>query len=113
MYGLPKDFDGSMLVGRVLEMVCFNKNQVYLHFDGKTSIMIESAFSYDSDQILELPIKESSIMVLLEASVLEAKGDNNGTLSLVFSNGQTVKVYDTSKKYESYSINYGGKVIIV
>ena len=113
MYGLPKDFDGNVLVGRVLEMVCFNENQVYLHFDRKTTITIEVAFSYGSDQVIEIPVKESNLMESLGASVTEAHGDEHGTLSLLFDNGQTLKVYDPSKQYESYTISYEGKVIIV
>jgi len=113
MYGLPKGFDGSVLVGRTLEMVCFNENQVYLHFDGRTTITIESAFSYKNEQIVHVPVAESHLMELLGLSVSAAKGDDKGTLSLFFDNGQTVRVYDTTKQYESYTISYGGKVIIV
>jgi hypothetical protein len=52
-------------------------------------------------------------MELLGASVSEVQGDAAGTLSLLFDNGQSLKVYDTTHQYESYSIAYGGKVIIV
>ena len=113
MYGLPKDFNGSFLVERTLEMVCFNQNQVYLHFDTNITIAIEGAFSYKTDQVINVPVQNSNLMELLGSSVLVAQGDENGTLSLNFDNGQTLKVYDMTKQYESYTISYGDKVIIV
>jgi hypothetical protein len=113
MYGLPKDFDGSFLVGRTLELVCFSQNQMSLHFSDDITITIESAFSYKIDQIVDVPVQQSNLMELLGSSVSVAQGDENGTLSLLFDNGATLKVFDTTKQYESYTISYGGKVIIV
>src|SRR5262245_30928410 len=113
MYGLPKDFDGGFLAGRTLEMVCFSENQMVLHFGGEVSITIESAFSYRDAQVVNVPVHESNVMELLGSSVSGAQGDADGTLSLIFDNGQSLKVYDTTQQYESYSIAYGDKVIIV
>ena len=113
MYGLPKDFDGGFLEGRTLEMVCFNQNQVYLHFGAEITIAIESAFSYRNAQLVSLPVHESDLMGLLGASVSGVRGEENGTLVLLFDNGQALKVYDTSEQYESYTITHGSKVIVV
>jgi hypothetical protein len=113
MYGLPRDFDGSVLVGRTLEMVCFSQYQVYLHFDAETTITIEGAFSYKTDHPVDVPVQQSNLMELIGASVSAARGDENGTLCLVFDNGATLEVYDDTKQYECYTISYGGKVIIV
>lgn len=107
MYGLPKDFDGSFLVGRTLEMVCFSQNQVYLHFDDDIIITVERALSYNTAQVVDVPVQDSSLMGLVGSAVSVVQGGTDGTLSLPFDNGQTVKVYDTSKQYESYSISYG------
>lgn len=52
-------------------------------------------------------------MELVGSSVSIANGDEDGTLTLRFNNGQGLKVYDTSKQYESYTIAYEGKEIIV
>ena len=113
MYGLPKDFDGGFLVGRTLELVCFARYQMYLHFDEKVIITVESAFSYNASGVVDVPVGESNLMELVGAVVLAATGDDGGTLSLLFDNGQTVKVYDTSRQYESYTIAHGGKKITV
>jgi hypothetical protein len=113
MYGLPKDFDGRFLVGHILEIVCFAQHQVCLHFAEKIIITIMSTFSYGSDSIVDMPIHESDLMRLLGLSVSSAVGDENGTLSILFSDGKTLRVYDASKQYESYLIAYDGKEIIV
>lgn len=113
MYGLPKDFDGSFLVGRTLGLLCFSQNQMSLHFDDDVTIAIESAFAYKTAQVIDVPVHESDLMELLGTAVASVQGDANGTLSLLFNNGQTLKLYDTTKQYESYTITYGGKVIIV
>ncbi len=113
MYGLPKDFDASFLIGRTLEQVCFSQNQVSLHFDDNITLTIESAFAYKTQQVVNVPVHESNLMELLGASASMAHGAENGTLSLTFDNGQSLKVYDTTKLYESYTITYRGKVIIV
>ncbi len=113
MYGLPKDFDGSFLLGRTLEMVCFTENQVCLHFGAETMIGIVSAFSCNDEQVVNVPVFGSNLMGLLGSSVRAAQGDESGTLSLTFDDGQTLKVYDDTEQYECYTIRYGDKVIIV
>ncbi len=113
MFGLPADFDGSFFVGRTLELVCFSENQVNLHFSVNTMIRIESAYSYNGEEPVDVPVRQSNLMELLGSSVLAATGDQSGTLSLAFDHGQTLKVYDTTRQYESYIISYEGKDIVV
>ena len=113
MYGLPKDFDGDFLVGRILEMICFNANQVYLHFDSKTHIQIESSLSYGDAQRVDVPVRQPTFLDLLECSVVSARGDEEGTLTLSFSNGRVLRIYEETKQYECYTIRYGGTEIIV
>lgn len=119
MYGLPENFDGSFLIGRTLEMICFNANQIYLHFDGQVTITIEGSFSHQraqsgSDtQVLSVPVSESDLMQLLEHKITGVSGEKDGTLTLVFDDGQILKCYDQLPNYESYQIRHGEKVIIV
>jgi hypothetical protein len=119
MYKLPKDFDGSFLVGRTLEMVCFGANQVFLHLGDGTMITIESSFQHtrgpdDRDaKKSEMPIAVSDLMQLVGRSVVQAMGDKNGTLTLFFDNEHALKCFDDSSQYESYQIKHGGKIVIV
>ena len=46
MYGLPKDFDGSRLVGRFLLQICYGIGQVQLRFDGTLTIAVTSSLLF-------------------------------------------------------------------
>jgi hypothetical protein len=117
MYGLPKDFDGSSLIGRTLEMVCFNLNQISLHFGDHVMITVEGALTYQSVsgvvQKLSPPVVETNIMQLVGRELVRVVGSPGGTLSLTFDNGHIVECLDTSADYESYRISFGGQMIIV
>jgi len=48
------------------------------------------------------------------SSVTSVQGDSDGTLTLRFTNGDLLKVFDDDEHYESYQINPGdSKDIIV
>lgn len=113
MYGLPEDFDASFLVGLTLEMVCFAQYQVYLHFNEKAMITIMGTFSYKTDSIISTPVLDSNLMELTGCAVLNANGTTDGTLSLLFDNGQTLRIYDANKQYESYTVAFRGKEIVI
>jgi hypothetical protein len=116
MYGLPDNFTADFVVGRVLEMICFAKHHVTLHFDGNVSVTIRSAFSVTTGQqvcMVVIPCNESNLMQLLEARVIEAAGTTDGTLTMNFMGGEVLKVYDNSRQYESYEIRQGESVTVV
>jgi hypothetical protein len=118
MYGLPKDFNAERLVGRTLEMICFNENQIYFHFDEKLTIQVESSLGYQQlptqePEIIEVPALQSSLMQLLGHSTTNAFGDNKGTLTLEFEDGQILQCLDDTPMYESYHIIQGDHRIIV
>lgn len=113
IYGLPQDFDGSFLVGKELEMVCFCQVQLYLHFAGKIIITVSSAISRDDGQIIDVPIEYSNLMRMIGLLVASAEGPTDGTLTIHFENGEVLKVYDNSPNFESYSITYGDAVLYV
>ena len=118
MYGFPKNFDPDVFIGLTLEMICFNFNQIYLHFDKQTSITIEATLTYqmaDGKEPLEIspPVLSSNLMGLLEHKVISATSQSDGTLSLTFDNGHIVKCLDPEPNYESYKISLGTTTIIV
>src|SRR5687767_10308176 len=119
MYGLPKDFDGTFLVDRCLELVCFSENQVFLHFDQDITITIEAAFTHQTSRVaanplpITVPASESRLMTLLGHAVASVASDSNGTLILIFDSGHVVKCYDTSHNYESYRIKRSDTLIVV
>ncbi len=113
MYGLPKDFDATILVGRTLNMVCFAAYQVYLHFDSDTSITIESGFRHGARVSTRPPVVHSELMRLVELAISEVEWDPDGTLKLRFQDGQSLTIDDDQPAYESYTIAAKGRTIIV
>ncbi|MEZ0226038.1 MAG: DUF6188 family protein [Alphaproteobacteria bacterium] len=117
MYGLPKDFDEGFLINRTLELICFSMNQIFFHFDSHVSISVENSFSYqkgptDVEAKTKVPVVNSNLMELLQRTVVEARGDAEGTLTLVFDDKRVLKFFD-QPGYEAYSIEGAGKLIIV
>jgi hypothetical protein len=121
VYGLPRDFDGAKLVGRQLLQVCFGLYQLQLHFDGELSISVESAVAYKEDpneeltrvSIPDLAASRPPLLHLLHHKIVNALGDDKGTLTLEFDNRQVLQCLDEGEKYESYQINIGKSLIIV
>ncbi len=121
MYGLPEDFDGTKFVGRVLLQVCFGLYQLQLHFDGELSISVQSAVAYKQDRtgdlkrlsVPEIPASPPPLLKLLEHKIVKAFGDDKGTLTLEFDDGQMLQCLEEGSKYESYDINLGKSLIIV
>jgi hypothetical protein len=119
MYGLPKDFDGSLLVGRLLEQICFGSYQIQLRFDERLTIAVTSSLTYrDSPEdpevieIPDLPVAKANLLQLLHHRILKAFGDQEGTLTIEFDNGHVLQCFD-QPHYEAYEIRLGDQHIIV
>ena len=117
MYGLPEDFDGSFLVGRTLELVCFAQYQVRLHFGPDVDISIESSFEYgmrDRRSLVDRPnVKTSWLMKFLGLSVSSVAAARDGTLTLRFEDDSWITCYDPTPQYEAYRIRNGDSEIRV
>src|SRR5262249_27540016 len=118
MYGLPEKTDLSFLKGKQLLQVCIGYNEVILHFDGNVSINAQTDIGHSSrgvqTTIYKTSIAAAPMLVhFLHESVTNASATAPGTLVLEFSNGETLEIQDSSPQYESYTINYCGKIIVV
>ena len=118
MYGLPKDFDVSVFIGKTLDLVCFSVNTVNLIFEKNVSIIIMSSFIYqhnctENTNIQKIPVSSSDLMCLVGQVIEHAEGHENGALVLHLDNGQILTILDEFQQYESYMINIGDKEIIV
>ena len=118
MYGLPKNIDLAFLLEKSLQQVCVGFNDLILQFDDDLGITITSECDYESkrDEVTRIekyPLSASMICQLLGCSIVQAKGAEDGTLVLRFSNEDTLTIYDDSKEYESYQIKHREHLIIV
>jgi hypothetical protein len=118
MYGLPHDFDGSFLIGKELESICFNSNQVVFGFTDAIKIISGSTFSFgkrdstDNVELASVPVSSSSSMQLIGAVVNDVKWSGDGSFILHFERG-ILSFMDDSREYESYEIHHQGKVVVV
>jgi Family of unknown function (DUF6188) len=115
--GLPLGLDGAFLIGRGLEQICFNENQISFHFDAAVGIIIEGGYSYQvaavpvSGPTAFVPALHSNLMELLGQTISRVEVTSDGTLALFFANGHQLKCFD-NPQYESYQIRNGDRVII-
>jgi len=120
MYGLPADFDGDFLIGRTLEQICLNQNQIALHFDGDVDLTLEGEYTYrgvlsradEKSAPLKVPVFDSNLAQFVGQVVMKATGTKDGTLTLVFQRDDRLLCFDTPY-YESYQIRHGQRVIVV
>lgn len=118
MYGLPPDADLSFLVGAALLQVCIGENEVILNLDLDISIMVSSVVQVVSpdgaaEQHDQPAVIGVSILGLVGKTITDAHGDESGTTALRWENGQVIRILDSWKEYESYTIRHGETVLVV
>ena len=120
MYGLPKDNDLSFLNGREVVQVAIGVYQIQFGFDEDVIIYVESQFGYFDGQREWVWKPEpgaaqiaAQTISLLGATIQTFEGQENGTLTLKFSNGHRLTIFDSSKDYGSYDITRAGQTIVV
>jgi hypothetical protein len=118
MYGLPPDLDLSFFNGRTLEQVCIGANELILNFDEYLSVTVVSrigcSMGNDSQRFYD-DFREAAALVVkfIGDTIVASKGDSVGTLTLEFTGGGRLSLFDDSKQFESYVIKHGESVIVV
>jgi hypothetical protein len=120
MYGLRKDLDLSFLNSREVIQVAIGVYEVRFGFDEDVSITAYGEFRFfDGQQEWTWKPEPGGAQTaartvsLLGATIESFEGQENGTLSLEFSNGQRLIIPDSSREYESYDITGPGSNIVV
>lgn len=118
MYGLKPDADLSYFVGTVLLQLCFGAHDLILHFTDDVSITVMSSIGLPSPgavnyRYVDFTQAATPLLALLNLEVVGSKGSEDGTLTLEFSGGKFLYVYDDSQNYESYIMKYGSEEIVV
>jgi hypothetical protein len=115
MYTFPSEFDANALVGRTLEMICFNANQIYFHFGRHDIVCAESEFRYGrpgaASELAAIPVPspESDLMKVIEQEIVSASVSDGHILILRFDGGAVLEFRDVWGTYESYSVTLGGR----
>ncbi|MBY0247915.1 MAG: hypothetical protein K2Q17_09625 [Nitrospiraceae bacterium] len=119
MYGLPENIDLSFFLGKDLEQLAFSPGQIQFFFSEGIHIGFSGEFSHSAhaktsgwDESTPL-INAASILSLVGAKVIDVHAVTDGTLTLRFSNSETIVLYDNSEHYESYTIRHGDDVWVI
>ena len=118
MYGLASDTDLTFLQGKDLIQVRIGVHEVIVAFDNDITIMIQSDIVHkignDIAACYRLPVSAMPALVrFLGTRVVTTTISPPGTLGLVFSNGETLELHDSSSQYESYHISHKAGLIVV
>ena len=119
MYKIPEDIDTTFLLGEEVIMVCFNLNQVYIHFESNIQVAIEGEYSIvaadGKESLFEVypVISDNGLLRLLGRKVKQVKICEFRTdLSIQFDNDTVINLIG-SDSYECYSIKINERWIIV
>jgi len=113
MYGLPPNFDATGFIGKTLDLLVVGKWQLTLRFSEDCTINIEGKIAVNSEAPIYLPNSLAAAYQLINQVVDSASGTEDGTLTLHFGNGSTLRVFDSQEKFESYNFNMNGEGLIV
>lgn len=118
MHGVPEDLDLSDFVGGVLSQICLDQYQVELHFYPDGSIFMEGHWKLlDKDgRVVDQWEEHASREVYrihrcLGSAVMDFAVNAPESFDLVFDNGDVLRVFDSSKESESFTIQPGDIVV--
>ncbi len=118
MHGVPEDLDLSDFVGSVLSQICFDQYQIQLHFYPDGSISVEGKWELrasDGELIDQsMPHQERDALRIhrcLGLSVVGYGVDAPESLAFSFDNGDVLRLFDSSRESESFTIEPGEIVV--
>lgn len=118
MYSIPNDITNTFLNNDAVKMICYNINQIYIHFESSISIAIEGQFILTKDGVEHLfdvyPVSfDHGLLALLENKVRSVNISNSRkNLEIEFENGAVLIILG-SDDYESYTIKIDDRAIII
>jgi hypothetical protein len=118
VYGLPPETDLDFLAGTQLIQVCVGENETILQFGPGMSIMVASAVHLIEPGGTDVDLSDarevgSRLLPLLGDHIAAAMAIPPGTLRLCWSSGSILEIIDSWDRFESYTIRYGDRTIVV
>ncbi len=118
MHGIPQDFDASIFVGSIFELVTFTQNSIHFVFNPGGTITLTSLYVYRFDRAADgvekgvVPVTSSRLMELVGQEVRSAEKEKR-VLRLCFDEERSLEFLDDSDQYESFTITIGNREIFV
>jgi hypothetical protein len=119
MNGLDPLIDLTFLLDVPLHQVCVGEHQVQLNFADHVSIAIESDVHQRNGSDggwLDFTAAADwgrAAIALLNLTATSVLGQENGTLTITWSDGSVTRIDDSNQHYESYQIHNGPQIIVV
>ncbi|WP_459182081.1 DUF6188 family protein [Streptomyces sp.] len=120
MFGLDVDTDLAAFQGCELESFSVSAHQVQLRCNSlrNVGVSIEGDFAVipaggPTVMYRRPPDAAGALAGLLGAEIAKALVTSPGTVSIRFSDGTVIEIYDSEEHYESYQINIGERLILV
>ena len=122
MYGVPRDLDLSRFVGATMIQICLGPAQVQFHLQAEGCVVNEGLLYIDVEGRWELQDRDGHVIDgvergtqpdvhrvhrLLGRVVSGAEVNAPESFSLRFDQGDTLRIFDDSAEYESFSIQPG------
>lgn len=119
MYGFPPSHAFAALIDQKLTQLRVGVYQIQLVFDGDLTLSIQSTFTHsvappsDPAEDFSFPRSGSTLTSLLGSKVTSAITSPPESLTIAFSNGESLTVYDDDPHYEALSFSGPGFTVIV
>ena len=109
MYGLPANTNLDFLKGKTLIQACFGENDLILNFSENIAIAVFSSVGFigDAENVKRhtaFADVSAEILSFLSKIVTDVCWTREGTVTLSFSNGREIQIYDDSESFESFTI---------
>ena len=118
MYGVPADLNLTFFHGSELIQVCLGAYQLQLHFHPEGSLSVEGDWELlgaDSSLLDRHQPHPRALAFqlhrLLEQRVVASRVCPPHSIELCFERGEVLRVFDSSREYESFSIQPGHIVV--
>ena len=119
MYPPPQDEVLNQLEGDTVEGVSFGKHTIHIVFQSGNRLSLACSFRFGSSKLLndsplcEFPLMNPGLMRMNGANVKNINCHANGTLELIFTDEDTLKIYANSQNYEDYTLLINGTEYVV
>ena len=118
MYGVPADLNLELFVGATLIQVALGQFQVQFRFQPKGEIAIEGRWELrdQSGRLVDYAQATADrdayrVHQLLGRQVTGSRVDAPRSITLEFDSGHQLQVFDSSREYESFTIQPGDIIV--